>query len=217
MKSCRKSMVFLVSLVMAGVAGGAAASDLDIGNEVQSGDGTVATRDIMCADPYYFGGNTTSFSGTNRLRGNIYTVTAADTLTEITVELDFTGSADLYFLSLIAAAVAGPYTVVSETMVTTASVGQAYYSSGEISVPLSPGVYYAIGAAWGPESVTYVRDTATLPRAWALGTVEATAQGSSLTPPLTGSISINPFAGAEYSMTLCFGPVPVELGGFQVE
>lgn len=207
---------FSVMLVVAVSAGTATAVDLDRGSENPQAPGTAGTRDVMCVDPYYFGGNSSSFSGTNRLRGNIYTLTAADTLTEITVELDFSGTADLYFYVLEAATIAGPFTVVSETMVTSASTGQGYYSSGEISVPLSAGVFYAIGAAWGPESVVYVRDTATLPRTWALGNVEATAQGT-VTPPITDPVSINPFAGAEYSMTLCFGPVPVDIQTLTVD
>jgi hypothetical protein len=210
-------VVLVISMVVAGFTGAISAADLDIGSEIPHQPATVEARDILCVDPYYFGGNSESFSGTDRMRGNIYTLTAADTLTEITVELDFAGSADLYFYVLEAAAIDATYTVVSETVVPSTSVGQAYYSSGEISVPLNPGTFYAIGAAWGPETVTYVRDPAALPRTWALGNVEATAQGSGITPPLTGDIVINPFPGAEYSMTLCFGPVPVELQKLTLE
>jgi hypothetical protein len=211
-----RGMMLVCAFVAFVPAGFSGAPDLDIGSGTASGPGPTS-REVMCLSPYYFGGNSSSFSGTDRLRGNIYTVTAADTLTEITVELDFTGSANLYFYVLEAPTIDSQYTVLSETMVPFTSVGQDYYSSGEISVNLVPGTFYAIGAAWGPESVTYVRDAATLPRTWALGTVEATAQGSSITPPITGPVTINPFAGAEYSMTLCFGPVPVELQSFDAD
>ena len=217
MQVSRNAVFGIFFSIVVGVVGGLAAADLDIGSEVPPGSAGSTNRDVMCLSPYYFGGNTDSYSGTDRLRGNIYTFTAADTLTEITVELDFTGTADLYFYVLEAATIDGPFTVVSETLVPTASAGQSFYSTGEISVPLSSGVYYAIGAAWGPESVTYVRDPATLPRAWALGTVEASAQGSSITPPIGGPVVINAFTGAEYSMTLCFGPVPVELESLTIE
>lgn len=210
-------MAVVVLLVMVWTAGGLAAADLDRGSEVQPGGSVAATRDVQCVAPYYFGGNTDAFSGTNRMRGNVYTLTAADTLTEITVELNFSGTANLYFYVLESPTLAGNFTVLSETLVATASVGQSYYSSGEISVPLSPGVYYAIGAAWGPETVTYVRDPATLPRSWALGTVESSAQVSSVTPPIAAPVVVNAFTGAEYSMTLCFGPVPVELQELKVE
>lgn len=210
------AIVAFMSIVI-GAAGGLSAVDLDAGSQVPPGTAGSANRDVMCVSPYYFGGNTDSFSGTDRLRGNVYTVAAAETLTEITVELGVTGTANLYFYVLEAAVLAGPYTVVSETMVPTTGAGQAFYTTGEISVPLNPGVYYAIGAAWGPETVTYVRDPATLPRAWALGTVESSAQGSSITPPIGGPVTINAFDGAEYSMTLCFGPVPVELESLTIE
>jgi hypothetical protein len=208
----------VASSVIVAVAGAVAAVDLDAGSEVSPERGASGTRDVLCIEPYYFGGSTSSFSGTNRFRGNIYTLTSGDTLTEIAVELDFTGSANLYFYVLVDDdGLAGPYSVVSETMVPTTGVGQSYYSSGEISVWLSPDMFYAIGVAWGPENVTYVRDDATLPRVWALGYVESSAQGSNISPPITGTVEINPFSGAEYSMTLCFGPVPVELQNLNVD
>ena len=57
--------------------------------------------------------------------------------------------------------------------------------------------------------VTYYRDPANLPRAWALGTVEDAMQISD--PPPYTSIVYNHFTGAEYSMELCFqGPVATE-------
>lgn len=213
-----RTIVFGIVLSIAiGASGGLVAADLDIGSEVPPGAASTTNRDVMCLSPYYFGGSSESFAGTDRLRGNIYTFTAADTLTEITVELNFNGTANLYFYVLEAATLAGPFTVVSETLVPSTSVGQSFYSTGEISVPLSAGVYYAIGAAWGPETVTYIRDLATLPRTWALGTVESSAQGSNITPPIGGPVDINAFTGAEYSMTLCFGPVPVELQSLTID
>lgn len=211
-----RGALFTVTLALCLVGGLAAAVDLDVGSETQPGTRT-GPEDVLCVSPYYFGGNSESFSGTDRLRGNIYTVTEPQTLTEITVELDFAPSANIYFYVLEAPALGDPYTVLHETMVPFTSAGQGFYSSGEISVNLVPGTFYSIGAAWGPETVTYVRDPATLPRTWALGNVEATAQGSSITPPLSGPITINPFAGAEYSMTLCFGPVPVDLQSIDIE
>lgn len=206
----------LLGLVVCVAGSTASAADLDRGSETEPGVRS-GPEDILCVSPYYFGGNSESFSGTDRLRGNIYTVTAAETLTEITVELAFSGNANIYFYVLEAPTIDAQYTVLFETMVPFASAGQSFYSTGEISVNLVPGTYYAIGAAWGPETVTYVRDPATLPRTWALGTVEATAQGSGITPPISGPVTINPFAGAEYSMTLCFGPVPVDLQSIDIE
>lgn len=206
-----------LALVLCMSGGSAVAVDLDVGSEAEPGTQT-GTEDVLCVSPYYFGGNSESFSGTDRLRGNIYTVTEPQTLTEITVELGFAPGTNIYFYVLEAPALGDPYTVVSETMVPFANAGAGYSSSGEISVNLVPGTFYSIGAAWGPETVTYVRDPATLPRTWALGNVEATAQGSGITPPITTPVTINPFTGAEYSMTLCFGPlVPVELQTFGIE
>jgi hypothetical protein len=206
----RPTTALFLALALGICGGPAAPADLDVGSATAP-ETSADSRDVLCESPYYFGGNSQSYSGTDRLRGNIYTVTALETLTEITIELDFTGSANIYFYVLEAPAIGDLYTVLSETMVPFTSAGQGYYSSGEISVNLVPGTYYAIGVAWGPETVTYVRDPATLPRSWDLGIVEATAQGDPVTPPITGPVSINPYNGAEYSMTLCFGPLFGEL------
>ncbi|MHC4475586.1 MAG: DUF4350 domain-containing protein [Planctomycetota bacterium] len=115
---------------------------------------------------------------------------------------------DLYYYVLASATVDGSYTPIFEKMVTTAGVGRAFYSSGPIGVLLQPGIYYGIGIAWGSDTVTYYRDPATLPRSWALGTVEKTLQATGVTPPIVGPITPGTFAGAEYSMELCFGGCP---------
>ena len=87
MQVSRNAVFGIFFSIVVGAAGGLAAADLDLGSEVPPGTAGSTNRDVMCLSPYYFGGNTDSFSGTDRLRGNFYTFTAADTLTEITVEL----------------------------------------------------------------------------------------------------------------------------------
>ena len=157
-------------------------------------------EEIEC---HTFGDNSSAFAGTDRLRGNTYTVSSNQALNEIQVELDFTGTADLYFYVLESETLNGSYSVLSESVVTATSVGQAFYSSGPIDVTLQNGMYYGIGVAWGSETVSYYRDsTAVLPRNWALGTVEDGMQ-EFLTPPIAGPITYNHFTGGEYSMRLC--------------
>lgn len=185
----------------------ATATDLDVGCEAElalpsQGD----SPDVNC---FQFGGTSQSFSGADRGRGNTYTVSANQTLTNFSMELGVTGNVDLYFYVLESATLSGTYTVLSETIVPTVGVGQDFYDSGTIDVPLSAGMYYGIGVAWQSASVIYYRDSATLPRAWALGTVEDAMQISA--PPPYGSMTYNHYTGAEYSMFLCFnGATPVE-------
>jgi hypothetical protein len=185
----------------------ATATDLDVGCEAElalpsQGGGL----DLNC---FQFGGTSESFSGSDRGRGNTYTVSANQTLTNFSMELGFTGNVDLYFYVLESATLDGTYTVLSETIVPTVGTGQAFYDSGTIDVSLSTGMYYGIGVAWQSASVTYYRDVATLPRPWALGTVEDAMQISA-SPPY-GSMTYNHFPGAEYSMVLCFnGGTPVQ-------
>jgi hypothetical protein len=196
--------VSLAILVAFPAVGG---EDLDVGAEA---DVLPTPRSgSLEQDCYGFGGISESFSGTNRGRGNTYTVTSNETLVEVKMELDFTGNANLYFYVLESATLDGTYTVASETIVPTVGAGQAFYSSGLISVPLDPGRFYGIGVAWGPETITYLRDPASLPRNWALGTVEDAMQIGEAPPYM--SLTYNHFPLAEYSIELCFlGATPVE-------
>lgn len=198
-----------VGLLLALASPGIASQDLDLGDETNNPQGQPPEL-LPLIDCYPFGGNTDSFSGANRGRGNTYTVSAAQELSEIKMELGITGAANIYFYVLESAVLQGTYTVASETIVPINGTGQSFYSSGPISVPLVPGMYYGIGCAWGPETVSYYRDPASLPRNWDLGTVEDTMQISQAPPYV--SLTYNHFPGAEYSMELCFGPqtTPVE-------
>jgi len=185
-----------VCLALTTVAQG---EDLDRGFEIDVPPGGPGPGDDDC---YLFGGTTDAYTGADRGRGNTYTVFEPQTLTEFKNELVITGNVTLYFYVLESAVLSGTYTVLSETIVPTTGVGQAFYSSGPVSVPVVPGMYYGIGCAWGPTEVTYLRDPASLPRNWDLGTVEDCMQISA--PPPYGSISYNHFPGGEYSMDLCF-------------
>jgi hypothetical protein len=156
-------------------------------------------RDIEC---YAFGGTGQSYTGEQRGRGNTYTVWEDQLLVEIRQWLDVNGTTTLYWYVLESSTLTGVYTVISETIVNETGVGQDMYSSGPISVTLQAGMFYGIGAAWGPETVGYFRDPATLPRDWELGTVEDCMQISA--PPPYTNLEYNHYPGAEYMMELCF-------------
>jgi hypothetical protein len=58
---------------------------------------TLTIDRIADTDCYSFGGTGETWSGSSRLRGNVYTFDDTQTLTEIKMILGFTGSANLYY------------------------------------------------------------------------------------------------------------------------
>ena len=191
--------VLLGVLTMAVAATGATV-DLDRGSEVTTP--VVPSQPTDREDCYTFGGASEFYSNPNSGRGNTYTVADDEFLSWFTMELSFTGEADLYFYVLESSTIDGTYMVAAESIVTTTGVGQAFYESGPLNLVLLPGNYYGIGVAWQDVGVTYFRDPASLPRAWDLGTVEDAMQITD--PPPYTSLIYNHFIGAEYSMELCF-------------
>lgn len=184
-------------LLLGGVVPALSAEDLDVGSEATTG---YTYGPLSYSDWYNFGGTTESFSGSNRGRGNTFTVFENEQLIEFTVWLNFTGNATIYFYVLESSTLNGTYTPIYEGIEPTTSVGAGYYSSGAIDVELQAGMYYGIGVAWGSETISYYRDPASLPRNWALGTVEDSMQISAA-PPYTG-LTYNHFTGSEYCMQL---------------
>jgi len=156
---------------------------------------------------FTFGGAGEIWSGDSRLRANVITVNAQQTLSEIKMQLTFSGNRDLYFYVFESSNVAGLYIPVLVKVVPTVGIGRSFYSSGPISFVLHPGSYYGIGVAWGAgSSVTYYRNRVTLPVPWDLGMV-ATHLYSNTGPPYTGPIN-NTYSLAVYSLELCFGSIP---------
>ena len=159
---------------------------------------------MLSTSCFTFGGAGESWSGASRLRANIITVAAQQTLSEINMELNFSDSRDLYFYVLESSSVTGPYTPVLEKVVPTVGTGRTFYSSGPTNFVLNPGNYYGIGVAWGAgSSVTYYRNRVNLPVPWDLGMVEGYLF-SDAGPPYTGPIS-ETRSFAIYSSELCFG------------
>ncbi len=202
---CARWQTHLLHLLLAGVIGGllpAIALAEDLGQGSQAEIPSIFDPSHLFTDCYAFGGTSESYSGSGRGRGNTYTVTDAQMLGEFTQWLDISGTATVYFYVLQSATLSGTYTVTHETILQINGTGQAFYSSGPIAVSLVPGMYYGIGTAWGPETIGYFRDAASLPRTWDLGTVEDAMQISE--PPPYTSLTYNHFPGAEYAMELCF-------------
>lgn len=197
-----KKMSFLISLAILSLALTVQAStiDNDQGSEVGSINSPAPLPDRD--DCYTFGGAEQGYDGSDRGRGNTYTFSMEKTLTTFSMELDITGEAELYFYVLMSPTLDGAYSVAAEEIVTTTGSGLAFYQSPYLGVALLPDYYYGIGVAWANYNVGYVRNTASLPRTWELGTVEDAMQITG-TPPYS-NLSYNHFTGAEYSMELCF-------------
>ena len=119
------------------------------------------------------------------------------------MRLSFAGSLDVYYYVFQATSSSGPYTPVAEKIVSHTGIGQALYPSGPMHYMLQPGMYYAIGAAWGATTVSYYRQPVTFPAPWLLGTLYGYLS-TDTPPPYTGPVS-GFYTIGTYDMELCFG------------
>ena len=133
--------------------------------EYRFGDArTESCDDETCGTPttHTAGGTAESFSGTQRLRGNVEVVSGTPTIDRFSAYLgiDSTwGACTLTWYVLTASTPAGPWTV-AWTDATSASDGTGWHSSGDIGVVLDDGDAVLFGTAWGADcDVTYYRAT----------------------------------------------------------
>ncbi|HSA34849.1 MAG TPA: LamG domain-containing protein, partial [bacterium] len=99
--------------------------------------------------------------GTSRMRGNFYSCATSRLLTEIEVYLTYTGTPTIYFEVYESTTLDGTYYPLESVTATPSMSGGAFYSSGDLSVPLTAGNYYYVGVRWGSSySVGYAADTA---------------------------------------------------------
>ena len=89
-----------------------------------------------------------SWTGGDRARVDAYHVTSDRILTEIEVYLSVSASTEIQFVVFESTTQAGTYTRTSSTTIASSGTGTGFYSSGPISVPLTSGRYYMIGASW---------------------------------------------------------------------
>jgi len=99
-----------------------------------------------------------NYAATNRMRGNLYSVSLTRTVTEIETYLSFTGDATIYFDIFEASTINGTYYHKISYTVPMTMTGPAFYSSGAISFDLKEGKFYYIGARWGEQSITFYYD-----------------------------------------------------------
>ncbi|MDO8628903.1 MAG: hypothetical protein Q7R41_00270, partial [Phycisphaerales bacterium] len=124
------------------------------------------------------GGFNAAFPGSFRYRGNLIRITQSDvTLHELKMQLNFTGTADLY-VSVHRHESDGTYTRLMSDKVIQGAVGTGtpvFYSSGLINngdgIALPFGFAYAVAFAWGSTSITFAHDGLAYPRTFDAGSV----------------------------------------------
>ncbi len=184
-------------------------------------DGAIASGSGGCD---VVGGFNAAFTGTSRYRGNLIRIIQSNViLREIKMQLNFTGSADLY-VSIHRRNLDGTFSrfpTGAQDFLIPAAVGTgsaAFYSTGLINggagLALPPGFDYAVAFAWGPTSITFGHDGLTYPQTndngSVLGSVALNLGGlDPPQPPVSDNLpAFQVFTGGAYSMQLCFVPQP---------
>lgn len=105
----------------------------------------------VAAEEYY---------GSEKMRGNSYSVTSTVTLTRIEHYFNIeTETPLIFFVYESEDSEQGPYTLILEDTVSEPGTGAQYYASNPLDLRLEAGQYYIIGAAWSGE-LYYYRDEA---------------------------------------------------------
>jgi len=116
------------------------------------------------------GSNAKANYGTNRYRGDVYSVTQRTTLTKIESYLNFTDTRTLNFVVFESSSAVGPYTKVVNQTVMRTGTGAGFYSSEPFYQLLTPGKYYIIATGWTGGNITfYWSDTNPPPNAVSFG------------------------------------------------
>ena len=125
----------------------------DTGNTGDTGDtgDTGNTGDVI--DIIGSDGSTTPTSSS--MKGNIYSVTTAKTVTEIETYFNFSGSGTAYIDVYKADAQDGSYSNMATYSVAVTAGYVGFYSSGTIDFDLEVEKYYYIGTRWSGNSATY--------------------------------------------------------------
>jgi hypothetical protein len=124
-------------------------------------DGFVGT---LSTDTYTSDTSSSSFSGTDRFRGDYFYATSDTTLTQIEARLDppSGGASFTWVVYEATSSSTGTYTQIHSNSTSTSSSYATWYGSGAVSVPLQAGRWYTIGAWWSTSySVGYWNGTMT--------------------------------------------------------
>ncbi|MBI1783922.1 hypothetical protein HYR69_02145 [Candidatus Sumerlaeota bacterium] len=126
----------------------------------------------------------------NVARLNVYTFTSNQTLREIEQTINLAANGDtIWWYVLESTTQAGPYNLIYTSNATYPDTGKTSFSSGPISVQVSAGKYYAIGAGWNSASTWYYQNNSAKPVTFGAGQVVAKFNPNGANPlagPLNG-------------------------------
>jgi len=166
-----------------------------------------------------YGDATNSWSGEDRMRGNVFSVAELTSIEQIEQYLDVPVSTTLHFSvfrKINDGTLTGTYTRDFLADVAVTAAGPTFYSSGVISYSLDPTYYYYICAGWDiGDNITYYRGNQAVPLATTFGALETGIPDGGAGNPSTYD---NTYTGySPYYMRLTFTIVPVELQTFTIE
>jgi len=131
-----------------------------------------------------FGAQDNAFSGSSRMRGNIYHTDVATVLNKIEMFLNnFNSTTVIEFVVYQAETLPGPMVRAFSKPISNPGTGAKFYSSGDIAVPLQANKYYFIGAGWN-NSLTYYLANSVPPFATSFGTLEYGSEENVYPAPL---------------------------------
>ncbi|MCU0305801.1 MAG: hypothetical protein MUC56_17250 [Thermoanaerobaculales bacterium] len=166
-----------------------------------------------------YGSVGTTWSGTPRERGNLFSVSSPANITQIEWYLTVPSTETIYFViyrKTNDGTVTGVYDQVFITSVSTSTSGAEWVSSGAISYTLDPAYYYYLSVAWDTVSCTYYRGTETTPFATGFGQL-LTGIPAGSGHAATWDNTYNTGGFPPYYQRLTFDIVPVELQSLSVE
>ena len=128
-----------------------------------------------------FGSTSSTYSGSNRIRGNVYHVDMGTLLRETRFLLTLTAETTLVHAIYQGDSLTGTYNRIFEVQVSEQAGGQTWYSSGPVELELEEGKFYFVCCAWD-SSCTYYRGSGSPPYPASFGTLE-TGVGDNIYPP----------------------------------
>ena len=148
-------------------------------------------------EEWTYSSNGSSFSGTNRFRGNRFFVSDSVLLEEFSLQLNAAAGTTITFGVWVSAQDEDDFELVaSNDVVISATDGGALndISSGTFDVQMEAGLYYCLLAWWGGDSVGYIANSSN-PSDPSWGSAEGSAWGSSSSFPTTVTDSLAAWGG----------------------
>ncbi len=123
--------------------------------------------------------------------GNVYSVDTSTTLVEIKMYLRITANRQLYYLVYEGDTIGGTYTKIHETNITSSGIGEKWFTTGPINVPLQAGKFYYIVLQYQFNVEWFYEEPANdpVPFPVSFGTMESGSYGNSIGLPPAATIS----------------------------